>query len=425
MNLVASPSSPAQTGPELGGPAALACGEQVDAGKFARLRRQLVLECCKWDPQVGDVSTLAPFPLLLPRREWEHLRQLAEALSRELAAAELELLERPELIGQLGLPRRIRLLFERAAFSPPTVSAARVLRYDFHPTAAGWQLSEVNSDVPGGFTEASSFTAMMAEASGLGEPAGSPIDAWADALAAIAGEAGSVALLSAPGYMEDHQVVAYLGGHLRARGCRTQLAKPEQIRWHDGHAELATRWHTGPVAAIARFYQGEWLAALPAHCGWEHFFLNGRTPVCNPGTALLAESKRFPLTWPALQTAMPTWRTVLPETRGVAEAPWESDEGWLVKPAFCNTGDAVHARPWLSEQQWRSATKDVRRHPERWIAQRRFVIQPLATPIGLLNPCLGVYVIAGAVAGIYARLAPGPVVDFSALDAAVLISDRA
>lgn len=41
--------------------------EPVAPEAFDRVRRRMIFDCCKWDPQVEDVATLAPFPLLLRR----------------------------------------------------------------------------------------------------------------------------------------------------------------------------------------------------------------------------------------------------------------------------------------------------------------------------------------------------------------------
>jgi hypothetical protein len=41
--------------------------------RFAGVRRQAIFECCKWDPQVEDVATLAPYPLVLRRETWTEL----------------------------------------------------------------------------------------------------------------------------------------------------------------------------------------------------------------------------------------------------------------------------------------------------------------------------------------------------------------
>src|SRR6478672_4901463 len=81
-------------------------GSVIDDKTFARVRRRMVLSCCKWDPQVGDVSTLARFPIVLRRSVWEQLARWAEALTAEACAAEREILERPELFRSLAIPRR-------------------------------------------------------------------------------------------------------------------------------------------------------------------------------------------------------------------------------------------------------------------------------------------------------------------------------
>src|SRR5262245_57553556 len=134
----------------------------------------------KWDAQVGDVTALAPFPLLLGRSSWRELEDLAERLAAETLAAEQELLGRPALHARIALPRPLRQLF---AHGTPTPAAARVMRFDFHPTAEGWRLSEVNSDVPGGFTEATSFARLIATHVPGARPAGDPTRALVDAIA--------------------------------------------------------------------------------------------------------------------------------------------------------------------------------------------------------------------------------------------------
>ncbi|HKA06984.1 MAG TPA: hypothetical protein VKD71_06975, partial [Gemmataceae bacterium] len=125
------------------------CPPALPLADFDRLRRRLVLNHFKWDPQVGDVETIARFPLVLPAATVRGLFALTEALAAETVAAERELLARPDWLARLGLPRRIRRHLADHSI-PPTPAAARVIRFDFHPTAAGWRISEANSDVPGG-----------------------------------------------------------------------------------------------------------------------------------------------------------------------------------------------------------------------------------------------------------------------------------
>ncbi|HEU4532669.1 MAG TPA: hypothetical protein VFS00_01080, partial [Polyangiaceae bacterium] len=119
------------------------------------------LEHCKWDAQVGDETTLAAFPLLIGAATWRELAAASERLAGELVACERELLARPELHRRLALPRPLSKLL-RAGGPSATPAACRVMRFDFHWTTEGWLVSEVNSDVPGGYTEAENFSALMA-----------------------------------------------------------------------------------------------------------------------------------------------------------------------------------------------------------------------------------------------------------------------
>src|SRR5690349_17695488 len=79
------------------------------------------------------------------------------------------------------------------------------------------------------------------------------------------------------------------------------FASPAQLEWREGAAALLRRGEAPlPLARIARFFPAEWLPELPRRAGWRHFFAGGRTPLSNPATALLSQSKRFPLAWPEL-----------------------------------------------------------------------------------------------------------------------------
>jgi glutathionylspermidine synthase len=388
---------------------------------MAEIRRCMELRHCKWDAQVGDVAVLSKTPLLLGTASWNELSELAQRLFTETLAAESELLARPSLYARIGLPRRLASLF---AAGRPTPSAARVMRFDFHFTREGWKISEVNSDVPGGYTEATSFSRLVARQVPGARAAGDPTQALVEALVRRVGEGGTVALTSAPGHMEDHQVVAYLASSLRRAGLRAEVVSVQRLRWRHGHARLEGA--SGPalhVDAIVRFYQVEWLARLAKNADWTHLFVDGHTRVTNPGTAALTESKRFPLAWDELRTALPTWRQLLPETRALGDAPWQTDERWLLKSAYCNTGDTVSVRSAMTRASWWRRVVAARLQPSAWLAQRRFSVAPVHDSLGPQFPCIGVYVVDGVTAGAYARLTRGAVIDFSAQDAALLIYD--
>ncbi len=392
----------------------LCAGASISDEAMHRIRREMALRYCKWDPQVGDISTLAPFPLFIGQEDWDQLSSLAIGLTQELFAAEKELLNRPELLRLLGLPGKIRRELADLNRSDLTPAAARVMRFDFHWTSDGWRISEVNSDVPGGFCEASEFPRLIQQACGQGIQTGNPAKAWADAIISRA-EGKPVALLAAPGFMEDQQVVSYLARCLRQANVQAQLATPGQIEWLDGRAHLESE-----LGAIIRFYQAEWLPALPK-AQWMPLLVGGKTPVANPAVAVLTESKRFPLTWDYLKSSLPIWRDLLPITRDPRDAPWRRDENWLLKTAYCNTGDSVTARDLNTPKQWRIASLSAWLNPGAWVAQRRFETLAISSPLGPIHPCVGVYTIDGQVAGAYTRISNRPVIDYRAMDVALLI----
>src|SRR6266542_4041486 len=97
----------------------LRVGPRLALGLARELRRTMELRHFKWDAQVGDVSTLAPFALLMRTASWDELARLAEQLYGETLAMERELWERPALHARLALPRRLRRLFARGGRATP------------------------------------------------------------------------------------------------------------------------------------------------------------------------------------------------------------------------------------------------------------------------------------------------------------------
>lgn len=397
--------------------------DPVGPAEHARLRRRAIFECCKWDPQVEDVSTVAPFPVLLRREAWDEIAALSEALAAEAIAAEEELARRPELHRDLGLPGSVRRALRGIGLAP-TPGIARVLRFDFHWTTEGWRISEANTDVPGGFNEGTGFTRLMAPSFPGSEPAGDPAGRLAEALAAATPPGGTVALVHATAYTDDRQVMVFLARELESRGRKALLAAPDHLRWRDGRAHLESDWFWGEVDAVFRFFPAEWLPNLPRSCGWKHFFRGGRTPVCNPATALLTQSKRFPLVWDRLETRLPTWRSLLPETRDPRETGWKqhpADNGWILKPSLGRVGDGIGMAGVTPEKEWKQIRKELRFGSRWWAAQRKFEAVPLAVDGESFYPCVGVYTIDGRAAGAYGRAARRPIIDHLAQDVAVLV----
>jgi hypothetical protein len=397
---------------------------RVDAAEHARLRRRAIFECCKWDPQVEDVSTVAPFPLMLRRAAWDEIARLAEVLAAEAAQAEEELLERPELHRELGLPSAVRRALRGARSrdaTPGTPGMARVLRFDFHWTTGGWRISEANTDVPGGFNEGSGFARLVAPCFPGSEPAGDPAGRLAEAIAEATRPGAAVALVHATAYTDDQQVMVFLARELETRGRRALLAAPDHLRWADGRARIESAWFEGELGGIVRFFPAEWLPNLPRACGWPCFFRGGRTPVSNPAAAVLTQSKRFPLVWERLETPLPAWRRLLPETRDPRDSPWRREPGWVLKPALGRVGDGIGLAGVTPEKEWQRIRRAVRFGARFWAAQRKFEAVPMEVAGEAFYPCIGVYTIGGRAAGGYGRVARGPIVNHLAQDVAVLL----
>ena len=395
------------------------------ATDFAELRQRAIFDCCKWDPQMEDASAIAQAPLLLRREAWDELARLAERLAAEALAAESELVRRVDLHRMLALPWSVRRALARAATVGASTGMARLMRFDFHHTTDGWRISEANTDVPGGLNEASGFAALFAPhfpgAVSVGDTVATYADAVASAVAGAEAEAvgGTVALVHATAFTDDRQVMAYVARALETRGIRCILASPAHLRWRDGRAACHTQFANGSIDAIVRFFPGEWLSDLGANAGVINYFAGGRTPMSNPATALLTQSKRWALTWRELDTPLPTWRALLPETAALADSNWRSDD-WVIKPALGRVGEDVGVRSAIPEKQWKKMQRHAWLHPGQWVAQRKFDAIPVDGHEGAVYPCVGVYTVDGRAAGAYGRVASRPLIDWRAQDAAVM-----
>ncbi len=389
---------------------------------FATLRRRAMFDCFKWDPQMEDVQVLAPFALTIDEGTWRHLADAAARLAAEATQAEHEILGRTDLLRKLGLPRAIRQVLSRTGSAQDDRhEGARFCRFDFHPAEEGWVISEANTDVPGGFIEASGLSRLFLPHVPGARVAGDPAEALAHAVRTLVGERAHVLLAHATAYTDDHQVMAFVAERLRERALRASLRSPDALRWESDRA-CTTDGDT--VDAVVRFFPAEWLPNLPRETGWRAFFRSGPTILCNPGSAIIVQSKRFPLVWDDLKTPLPAWRKFLPEVRDVRDVPWQTDEGWVLKPALGRVGDGIGIRGVTSERDWRAIGRSARWHAPYWAAQRRFRPLAVETPEGPYYPCLGVFTVGGRACGIYGRISRIPLIDHRARDVAVLIREE-
>jgi hypothetical protein len=232
-----------------------------------------------------------------------------------------------------------------------------------------------------------------------------------------------VALVHATAYSDDRQVMVFLARELEALGATAVLAGPDHIRWDGGGARFDCAWAEGRIDRILRFFPAEWLPALPSR-RWKGYFRARTTPQSNPPAAIAVQSKRFPLVWDDLPFPMESWRRWMPETRDPRQVP-RDDEGWVLKPALGRVGEDIGMAGVTDARILARIRRDVRRHPERWAAQRRFRAVPIDGPEGPLHPCIGIYTVDGRACGAYGRASAKPLIDGGAREAPVFLERRA
>ena len=391
-------------------------GDALPAEVWQAVRLRAMFDCCKWDVQSEDHCVLAEFPLLMDVQEWKKLCAIAEALSSELVEAEQELLRRKELLGPLGLPRELKKCFR--GVSEPSRGLARVMRFDFHFTDRGWRISEVNADVPGGFIEGSGFTRLMAHHYPGTTAAGDPADLYARTMATALRPG---ALVHATAYSDDRQVMQFLAKRFNQYGLRTILASPAHVQWQEHRASIVSSFADSRLNAVVRFFPAEWFPTLQRKPQWIPFFCSSRTPISNPCSAVLVQSKRFPLVWDSLSTALPTWRAVLPYTT-CPSMVMKNLQDWVVKPALGRVGEDIAIADITSDRKVEKIHQAARSHPSNWVAQQRFNVLPLSNRNGTYYPSIGVFTVDGNVAGAYARIGRKALIDDEAQDIAVLIT---
>ncbi|MBM4355303.1 MAG: glutathionylspermidine synthase family protein [Deltaproteobacteria bacterium] len=387
---------------------------------FAEHRRRVIFSAFKWDPQVGDTCTVADHVVILRRQTALRLHSLAESLAEETVRLEGALRQRPDLHGTLGLPGPLIRALRRAGRSAgQSKRHVRVMRFDFHPTVGGqWVVSEVNSDVPGGYAEASLLPGLAARFAPQAEPFGPDVGTLlAEQICARTEGTGAIGLVHATSYADDRQVMAFLARKLTEVGRRTALIAPDHVRWSGG-ARCIAHGQEGELAAIMRFFPAEWLHHLPRACEWHRYFSDGIVS-CNHASVVLTQSKRLPLVWDQLGVPLTSWPQLLPETSEPSLA--RINDGWLLKPAMGRVGQGITIPECTTLKERRLAALSAFLHRRDWVAQRRFASRPLQVEGGGRHLCIGVFTVNGRAAGFYGRLGIAPRIDEKAQDVPVLV----
>ncbi len=387
---------------------------------FSEYRYDAIFKAYKWDPQVEDDGTVSRHLVLMDMETTEQLETWAEQLAAETVQMEEVLAKQPELAKELRLPRKMTKALPRLSDYDPA-GHVRLMRFDFHPTVDGWAISEVNSDVPGGFAEASALPALAARYFDGYAPrkdtAGSLLEAFKPKM-----KGGPLAFVYATSYSDDRQSIQCLSDRFNAAGVDTFFAGPDHMKWADKMAVSIAEGNEGAVDGILRFFPLEWLLNLPWRADWKGYY-DTRTPSCNHPVSIFAQSKRLPIVWDKLGVDIPAWKKLLPETRDPRALKAEDGE-WIYKPALGRVGEGISIKEAIPEKEMLKIKKAALRNPANWVVQRRFQSQPLVTEENeTYHLCVGVFTVEGKSAGFYGRISPYPRMDAKARDIPILVTN--
>ena len=394
----------------------------IPEDKYNDYRLDVMFDCYKWDPQFLDNNTIAKYALVITEEEHKELEMLTEEIDKETIKAEEFLNKNLKFTKPLALPKKIFKELKRME-NYDSKKHIRLMRYDFHPTEdEKWAVSEVNSDVPGGFAEASLMP--IAAMNVIDDPRfyhKNFGEIFADTIAKKVTPGGKIMMVHCTCYSDDRQVMQYIGDKLKLRGFDIIYGAADHLDFKDGIAYSVLDGNEGKIDGIIRFTPLEWLKDIKPKT-WDGYF-DTITPSCNHPVAIFAQTKRFPLIWDALEKQgieLSTWRKLLPETIEVKYA--KNREGFIYKPACGRVGEKISIKEACKDNEYNEILKDVKKHPKEYLAQKKFISKPVIDEKGNeYHVCLGSYTVDGKHAGYYARISNTPRIDSNAADIPVLI----
>lgn len=389
---------------------------------YNEYKLDVMLDCYKWDPQFCDNNTVAKYALVLSEKEHEELKLLTEKLIKETTEAENFLNKNLKYTKALEIPNKFRSDIKSMKNYNPD-KHIRLMRFDFHPTLENkWAVSEVNSDVPGGFAEATLMNRKSLEyLSNENYYAISFGDFLADAIKKKVRQGGRIMLVHCTSYSDDRQVMQFLGDKLSGMGYEVIYAAADQLKFENGKAISILNNREGEVDGIIRFSPLEWVADMKTK-NW-HGYFDTETVSCNHPIAIFAQTKRFPFVWDLLKSKgidLSTWRELLPETLEVNDK--KVDDKFIYKPVYGRVGENISIKEACKDDEYKKILKDVKRHPKKYLAQKKFNSRPLTNEEGEeFHVCIGSYGVENSHAGYYARISRSPRIDSYAADIPVLI----
>jgi len=378
----------------------------IPSAFYADYRINVMFDGYKWDLQAGEQSTISDKVVLLGSDEAAVLIKHAKRLYDETIAMETALCKRPELAVEIGISKQMADVLCSCDYNPN--GHVRFMRFDFHPTTDGWRVSEVNSDVPAGYPEASVLPTLAEVYFDGYRQCGSFGDVFAERFSRLVPKGGVIAYLHDTHTVEDYQILHYLGDKMEKCGYKSEYGSPSHIKWQNGQA--------AGFAGIVRYFPVEWME-FESGIDWRGF-VDSTTPSSNHPIALLTQSKRLPLVWDKLGVDVTAWKKLLPETKCTGQL--QNRSGWIFKPAFGRVGEGINIPGTMSVEEEQEVVRAAAAQPNQWVAQRMFE----SVPIDGLHLCLGVFVIDREFGGFFARCGKSPKMDADASEIPILVKDK-
>ena len=395
---------------------------KIPEDKYYEYKIQAMFDCYKWDPQFCDNNTLSKHILILTKKENEEIIKLTKSLDKETRSAEEYLNKNIKIAKKLALPKKILEQIPNMQNYDKNQNI-RLMRYDFHPSIDNQLVvTEVNSDCPGGFAESSLLPDLARKTIGMPELEYNSFgEKMVETINNKLNKKGTIMMVHCTCFSDDRQVMQYLGDRLEKEGYKIIYGAADHIQFKEKKAYCILENNQVNIDLIFRFTPLEWLIQMKPR-RWDGYF-NTLTLSCNHPISIYAQSKRFPLVWEDLEKAgirMETWRKLLPETLEVKDLGLK--KGFIYKPVYGRVGEKISIKEACKDDEYEKILQDVKKHPNQYLAQKRFQSKPLKSEDGKeYHHCLGSYTIEGEHAGYYARMSLYPRIDSYAEDVPVLI----
>ena len=369
---------------------------KIKAQDYAEYAQNVIFDAYKWDLQAGEHSTIGDCAILLEEKEANQLKTISEKLYQETITMEAKLKGRIDLCTHMGISEQMAQALANCQYDPQ--KHTRLMRFDLHPTPSGWAVSEVNSDVPAGYPEATILPLLVEKLFPGYKRYGDFETTFVTSFNQKLPKQATIGYLYDTHVVEDYQILKFLGDIFEKQGHRSVYLSPNHVQ------EVA-------IDAIYRYFPVEFLEHTPG-VAWRYFLTND-LPSCNHPVALLTQSKRLPLVWDELGVDHTMWSAMLPKTTEVAHC----NENYIFKPAFGRVGEGINIPHTMSKAESEAIKRTALQYPTQCVAQQLFESQSFDGQ----HVCVGVFVIDGKFSGFYGRVSSKARMDADASDVAVLV----